>query len=320
MERVFVTGGSGFIGTNLMRRLHDGEIEAVNFDWRPPQDASMASVHVEGDILDAESLTRAIARFRPDTIIHLAARCDLRGTNLDDYQANTKGVGNLISAVKAASSVTRVLFASSRYVHGNATQPKRDNEYSPFTMYGASKVEGEKIVRASNLEVPWVIVRPTSIWGPWFDVPYRTFFDAVRSGVYVHPLGEVLYKSFGFVGNIVHQLFAMSSTRVEPINRRTFYVADYEPVEIRWMAEAIRTEFSAPAVREVPLAVMRSIARLGDMCKVIGWKNPPLTSFRLNNLRCQMVYDISATQEVVGPVPYTFEQGIEQTVSWMQRR
>jgi nucleoside-diphosphate-sugar epimerase len=319
MQRVFVTGGSGFIGTNLMGRLADLGIEAVNFDWNAPRDPTMARMHVAGDILDCEGLAAAMKRFQPDAVIHLAARCDLRGATLEDYRANTVGVENVIRAVRTTSSVSRVIFASSRYVHRNDVQPRRDDEYSPFTMYGASKAEGEKIVRASNLDVPWLIIRPTSIWGPWFDVPYRTFFDAVRKGVYVHPLGERLYKSFGFVGNVVHQICAMGMLPIEPFGKRTLYVADYEPVEVRWMAERIRSEFSAPAVRDVPLPVLRGVARLGDLCQKAGWKNPPLTSFRLTNLRCQMVYDMSATREVVGAVPYSMEEGIARTAAWMRR-
>ena len=61
-------------------------------------------------------------------------------------------------------------------------QPDSDTDYCPTTAYGASKALGEEAVRAAQLDVPWVIVRPTSIWGPWFDIPYRTFFDSIQHG------------------------------------------------------------------------------------------------------------------------------------------
>jgi hypothetical protein len=50
------------------------------------------------------------------------------------------------------------------------------------------------------------MVRPTSIWGPWFEIPYRTFFDATARGRYLHPRGRKVRKSFGYVGNTVYQL------------------------------------------------------------------------------------------------------------------
>jgi len=317
MKRVFVTGGSGFIGTNLMRHLAERGIEAVNFDWKIPREGPAYS-HIAGDIRDRTALAEAVQRFKPDVVIHLAARCDLRGKTIEDYSANTMGVHNMVDAIRATSSVERAIFTSSRYVHGNEVQPLRDDEYSPFTMYGASKVEGEKIVRSSHLDTPWLIVRPTSIWGPWFDVPYRSFFDAVRKGLYVHPKGERLYKSFGYVGNVVHQIAGFAAAPESAIRQRTFYLADYEPVEVRGMAEKIRSQFAAPAVRDVPLKLMQGVARIGDLCQLAGWKNPPLTSFRLKNLRTPMVYDISSTRDVVGELPATCEQGIERTVSWMR--
>jgi len=103
------------------------------------------------------------------------------------------------------------------------------------------------------------------------------------------------------------------------VHGRVFYVADYQPIEIRNMAESIREAFEAPAVRDVPTTILRTLARAGDGFKTLGWKNPPLTSFRLSNLRTQMVYDLSTTQAVAGPCPYTMEEGVRATVDWIKQ-
>jgi len=260
-----------------------------------------------------------LADFKPDVVVHLAARCDLAGRSLFDYSANTTGVHNVIDAVSEAPSVERVVFASSRYVHSNDRQPTRDDEYTPFTMYGVSKAEGEKIVRASKLEAAWLLLRPTSIWGPWFDIPYKGFFEAIRKGLYVHPRGEAIFKSYGYVGNVVHQIYQLSVAPASQIHAKTFYAADYKPLEVKSWAENIRTSFSAREIWEMPLAIMKSAAKVGDLAKKLGWYNPPLTSFRLGNLRTQMVYDISATENVVGPLPFSLQEGVERTVDWMRQ-
>jgi nucleoside-diphosphate-sugar epimerase len=318
MTRIFVTGGSGFIGTNLVQSLVDDGCEVLNFDCKAPLDPQHRAHHRTGEILDKQGLHSAVQSFQPDAVIHLAGRCDLDGSSLADYAANTTGVQNIISAIRGAGCVKRAIFTSSRYVHPTGVQPKKDAEYAPFTFYGASKAEGEKIVRASGLEIPWVLIRPTSIWGPWFGVPYRGFFDTVRKGLYVHPRGERLYKTYGYVGNVVHQIKQFLSAPAEFVHGRVFYVADYQPVEIRKMAETIREAFGAPVVREVPVTVLHTLARAGDGIRKLGWKNPPLTSFRLRNLRTQMVYDMSPTQAVAGPCPYTMGEGVRATVDWIK--
>jgi nucleoside-diphosphate-sugar epimerase len=318
VRRIFVTGGSGFIGTNLIQSLADGGLEVLNFDRKPPLNHCHKKYHQAGEILNSEALKLAIRSFQPDCVVHLAARCDLDGTSLAEYAANTMGVQNIISAMYDVESIKRVVFASSRYVHPTGTQPRRDDEYAPFTYYGASKAEGEKIVRSSHLKIPWVIIRPTSIWGPWFGIPYRRFFDALRQGLYVHPRGERLYKTYGYVGNVVHQIERFLAVPAELVHGRIFYVADYRPLEVMEMAEIIREAFGAPEVREVPLAVLRVLAAAGDVLQKLGWRNPPITSFRLGNLRTQMVYDMSATQGIAGPCPYTLEEGVRTTVRWIK--
>jgi nucleoside-diphosphate-sugar epimerase len=319
MTRIFVTGGSGFIGTNLVQCLLDSGCKVLNFDHKAPLNRNHAACHQGGEILDFEGLESALQSFQAELVVHLASRCDLDGSSLADYTANTTGVRNIISAIRRARSVKRAIFASSRYVHSTANRPRGDTEYAPFTFYGASKAEGEKIVRASGLEIPWVLIRPTSIWGPWFGIPYRGFFDVVRKGLYVHPRGEQLYKTYGYVGNVVHQIKQLLFVPAERVHGHVFYVADYQPIEIRRMAESIREAFGAPAVRDVPITLLRTLAKAGDGAKKLGWNNPPLTSFRLSNLRTQMVYDMSTTQAIAGPCPYTMQEGVRATVDWIKQ-
>ncbi len=112
-----------------------------------------------------------VADFSPDYVIHLAARTDLRGSTLESYRANTDGVENLIDALARCSGIKRLIFASSTMVCPIGYQPHDENDCAPPNYYGASKVRGEQLVRAAESLGEWVIVRPTSIWGPWFDVP-----------------------------------------------------------------------------------------------------------------------------------------------------
>lgn len=317
MSRILVTGGSGFIGTNLIESLKSDNLEICNFDIKPPINKEHLAFYCAGDIVNAGKFQDALREFQPDFVVHLAARTDLDGKTVEDYSANTVGIQNVIDTLRL-HTIKRVIFASSRYVHQTEVQPTSELDYSPFTPYGESKVIGEQIIRSSHLGVPWTLIRPTSIWGPWFGVPYKGFFSAVRNGLYLHPGREKLYKTYGYVGNVVHEIRALLDAPIDLINGKTLYVADYEPIEIRNFAEMIRLSFGARPVRNVPLPVMKSLAAVGDLMKLLGVKSPPLTSFRLNNLRSQMLYDMTATERVVGPLPYTHQRGVDATVQWMR--
>jgi len=317
MERLLVTGGSGFIGTNLIENcLRDGW-EVVSLDSVPPRCPDHRSLFQSVDILDAPTLAAALRNFKPDFVVNLAARTDLDGPTVKDYPANTVGVQNLIDAIRAVDSVKRVIFASTRYVHKTELFPRRDDEYSPFTRYGESKVETERIVRSSGLSIPWVLIRPTSIWGPWFRIPYRMFFDTVRRGIYLHPRGRRISKSYGYVGNVVYQIRQFLSVDAAKVDKRTFYVSDDKNMDVLEFAHLIEKAFGAPPVRQVPLSLLKTLAYSGDLLKKLGVSNPPLTSFRLSNLLTQMDYDMSRTVEVAGPSPFSLEQGVRATVDWI---
>jgi nucleoside-diphosphate-sugar epimerase len=317
--RILITGGSGFIGTNLVEALRS-EHELLNIDIADPRNPAQRAIWKNVDITRGRDLTAAVSEFQPDTVVHLAARTDLDGRSIEDYAANTVGVSNLIDAVSATGSVQRVLFASTRLVCKIGYQPRAENDYCPTTPYGKSKIEGERLVRAAKQLPPWVIFRPTSIWGPWFEIPYKGFFKSVLRGVYIHPSGRTVRKSFGFVGNSVHQLRRLLEVGPSCFDRKTMYLADYQPIEVRSWAENIRQTGGGPPIREVPEPILRVAAVAGDVLYKVGMKNPPLTSFRLDNLLTEMLYDTEPLHRIVGDLPYTEADGVRMTIDWLRSR
>jgi len=320
-RRVLVTGGSGFIGTNVVDAFLRDECVVLNVDIALPKTPTHAASWRQVDILDNASLRHAFVSFRPELVIHLAAKTVLdERTTLDHYAANIEGVQNVIDAVQAAGSVERTFFASSRLVCRLGYEPKSDTDYQPSTLYGQSKVRGEELVRAAPGRLgTWTILRPTGIWGPWFGVPYRNFFNSIRAGRYVHPARRDSRKSYGYVENTVYQLQQLAACPPSDVHGRTFVIADYPPVSVQAWAESIQETLGAHPIRTVPVPLLRGAAIAGDVIERLGLGHAPLTSFRLNNLVSNMVYDTSPLETLVGPLPHTLAQGVERTVAWLNQ-
>jgi len=313
-----VTGGSGFIGTNLVASLVAKGHALLSVDRKQPKCASHAPVFKQLDILDGAAVQTIVADFEPSHICHLAARTDLLGKSPKDYEANTTGTVNVMEAARKTKSVRRVLFASSRFVCRTDYIPKHDFDYCPHTPYGESKIAMEKaILSATDLPFSWCIVRPTSIWGPWFDEPYKTFFLSIQRDRYMHPGCLHIYKSFGYVGNTIFQMEKMLQADDGLVHKKLFYLADYEPIDVRAWANEIQQQMMSGKIRSVPVPFLMAIARVGDVLKLFGWSRFPLTSFRLNNLLCPMVYNLEPAKQIVGPLPFSMQAGVQQTVQWL---
>jgi nucleoside-diphosphate-sugar epimerase len=320
-QRVVVTGASGFIGTNVLEFYQRAGAEVINIDYRPPRNQAHHRYWLDIDIREFEPYNRAVRDFEPEIFLHLAARTDLdEKRELAGYAANIQGVENTLRSVEGLKSVKRLVITSSQLVCRPGYTPKNMEDYAPHTLYGESKVQTELITRAwRNAPCPWTLLRPTSIWGPWFDIPYKTFFLAVAQRKYVHQRGVNPLRSFGFVWNGVFEYVAMTLAPERDVDRQTFYLSNADAIKVREWADMIQEEMGVRHVREVPLSLLIGAAKLGDLAQTLGWKNPPLTSFRLKNLTGDNVADMEPVSRIVGPMPYSVDEGVQVTVDWMRR-
>ena len=181
MKKIIVTGGSGFIGTNLIEYYSNKGLQILNLDIAPPQNPKHKEYWHKLDLLDYNLLQKNILDFNPHYLINLAARTDLNGGSIDEYEINYQGVINLIDILKKCTSIERVIFASTMLVCKLGYQPKNDNDFKPNTIYGNSKVKCEEVIKNSkNVNFTILIIRPTSIWGPWFGDPYKRYFEMIN--------------------------------------------------------------------------------------------------------------------------------------------
>ncbi len=175
--RILVTGGAGFIGSNLVDALvAETRDEIVVMDDFSTGTRANLSRHdgrgrvvvVEGDIRD-EARVREVMR-GVDLVYHLAVQC-LRVSIGDQYlvhTVNATGTLNLLIAAREAD-VSRFVYCSSSEVYGTALRVPMDEEHplAPTTPYGASKLAGEAYARSFHLTygLPVVVARPFNTYG-----------------------------------------------------------------------------------------------------------------------------------------------------------
>ncbi len=316
MSKIIITGGSGFIGTNVVQLYVDKGDIVKSIDKFKPKNKKHLEVFSNIDIEDEKSLEKAILEFSPDYIIHLAARTDLDGKTVDDYSANTVGVANVLKAASKCPNLKKILITSSMLVCHTGYYPKNQFDYAPTTIYGESKVKTEEIVWANKPSCDWAILRPTSIWGPWFGVPYRNFFDMVKSKRYFHIGHMSCTKTYGFVGNAVYQIdqILMSDTRDE--NNKVFYLGDEPPIFIEEWANEIANELGFRVPR-LPMPLLRCAGWFGDFLKLFG-VHFPMTSFRLKNMTTDNIINLKNTMVVAPNPPFTRIEGVRRTLEWMK--
>lgn len=315
-NKIVVTGASGFIGTNLMEDLLRKGNEVLNIDFNSPKIKERMSHWRNVDIRDYAAFEKAVLDFQPDYIVHLAARTDLDGKTLEDYSANTTGVENLMRIVAKLPDLRKLIVTSSKFVTPNGYTIKDQFDYCPHTVYGQSKVETEKIVWAKKPECDWCIVRPTSIWGPFFGVPYRNFFDMVTRRMYFH-IGHIkCHKTYGYIGNTVYQIEQLLFHDTTDESCKVFYLGDEPAYEINEWADEIAAElgFKVPTM---PVWFVKMLAKFGDFVGLFGM-HFPMQSFRYGNMTNDGTNDMTSTYQIAPEMPYTRLEGVRITLEWLR--
>ena len=317
--KLLVTGGSGFIGTNLIEIFSKDAITILNYSVDAPLNPEQKAYWREGNILDAAATTAVFREFNPDWVLHLAARadCDENTTVEEGYPVNTTGTRNVLGAIKATPSVQRVIITSSQFVCGPGRLPKDNNDYFPETVYGQSKVVTERLTREASLPCCWTIIRPTNIWGPWHMRYRREFWRVVERGLYLHPGREPVIRSYGYVKNIVHQIRKIFEADADLVAGQTFYVGD-RPINLFDWTNGFSRALTGRDIRVVPRPLMRSLARVGDIPTRLTGKPFLINSSRFRSMTTDYDTPMERTFQLFGENPYEMKTGIEETVEWLR--
>jgi len=186
-KKILVTGGAGFIGFHLTKKLLDLGAEVTTYDNL--SNSKMENVKdnpeakfVKGDILDLKELC-GLPKY--DLIYHLAAQVVVpysMENPTEDFETNARGTLNVLE--KARKDKSRLVFASSAAVYGNPTMLPTPEEYGfhPFSCYGLSKVVGEEYSQIYTLQygTEITIVRFSNVYGSRCHGVINDFLDKLQ--------------------------------------------------------------------------------------------------------------------------------------------
>ncbi len=242
MKRVVITGATGFIGQQLLRRvLRDGvggESAHVVAIARHPETLPRVlrdAVEIHAlDLAEAPIGEIVVACGQGSLVLHLAANASVSSGEAG-YRNNVRSTGQLLEALHRCAP-TRVVYASSigavdRTPGDRCTTPLDETAVPhPLTRYGEGKLEGERLVAASGL--PFAIVRPTWVYGPGMraDSHLRVFLDMVRAGKLITRIGFPGHVSVVHVDDVCSAML-LAGTH-EAAQGQTYFATDGVPVSI----------------------------------------------------------------------------------------
>lgn len=319
MKTILITGGSGFIGTNLIDLLQlKGTYEIVNFDKAKPVNPAHNSLWEEGNMMDEERLAEVFNKYNPDTVIHLAARTDTLSNKLEDYEENHIGTQYVLNAIKKSAAVKQVIIASTQYVYKSDDKPfpTKDTEYIPHTIYGQSKVLTEEYTHNANLSCTWTIIRPTNIWGPWHMRYPNELWKIIDQGIYFHPVNHPVIRTYGYVKNIVHQIYQILIAAPETVNHKMFYVGDPSIDSFEWLNE-LSMQLTNKRIKRLPTFIFKSLAIGGDVLRAL--KVPfPIYSKRFKNMVEDYPAPTEITVELFGQAESDLKKNVAETITWLK--
>ncbi len=317
MAEVFVTGGSGFIGRALIRRLAaDGH--TVRALVRSPaafeQVANAGAFPVHGDLLDANSVRAAVQGC--ELVFHLAAQTDPAAGWAAHRRVTVDGTRSVLRACKEAgvprlvhASTEAVLMTGQRLVDVDETAPLRPDSKAA---YPATKAAAEQMVRDANgAALETVVVRPRFVWGAGDTSLLPVLVEAARSGRLRWISGGRHLTDVTHVDNAVEGLVLAA---LRGASGGVYFVTDDHLVTFRsFVSELLRTQGVEPPTRSIP----GWLARAGTATGEATWRwlrlsgRPPLDRMALWLMSLDCTLDITRARTDLGYRPVrTHESGL----------
>ena len=320
--RVLVTGGTGFTGKALVRRLIDAGHHVVALDYKEglktQEIRDWGAEVIIGSVTDPAAVAKSAQGV--EIVFHLAAA--FREMNVSDscYEdVNVQGTANVLEA-SLKQGVKRFIYCSTQGVHGNVDHPPGDENspIAPADYYQRTKYEGEVVCRKYQEKgMPIVIIRPTAIFGPGDHERYTMIFKRVGSGTFpMFGSGKTFYHPV-YIDNLTDAfLLVMQDGKGDG---QAYIIADEEYVElndlVRRVAKAMGVNVRVPHYPLWPLIAAGHVCE--KICAPFGL-TPPIFPRRVDWFRQNRAFKIVKAKKELGYQPKVdLDTGLRRMYEWL---
>lgn len=314
MQNVNVIGGSGFIGTRLVRRLRDGGATDSKIIDKAASKAFPELVSL-GDVRSLEQLRAAITD--KSVIVNLAAehRDDVRPLSL--YEDVNVGGAKNICTVAREKRIRTIVFTSTVAVYGFAPiGTDESGKIAPFNDYGRTKFEAEKVFEAWHAEAPaartLVIIRPTVVFGEQNRGNVYNLLRQIATGKFLMIGNGENRKSMAYVENLA--AFIEYSMNFNP-GVHIFNFIDKPDFTMNVLVANVNRLLGRSRIVDfrLPFVFGLLIGKGFDLVSAITGKKFAITSIRIKKFCANSVYNTAVDDTgFLSPVP--LEQALAKTV------
>ncbi len=313
---IAITGGAGFIGSVLTRRLVDAGEDVRILDIQASK--AFPDLRRDSDVTDEAAMIRDLEGV--DVIYHLAAehRDDVQPIQ-KYYDVNVGGAQNVVAAAEA-HNINTIIFTSTVAVYGlDAGDPKtgsvETDPANPFNDYGQSKLDSEKVFEAWAAKDPrrkLVTLRLVATFGPDNRGNIYTLMDQIARGKFVMVGSGRNHKSIAYVENVAAFLQHCMSL---PPGLHTYNYADKPDLNMREMVADIRSALGLPGMGpHVPYAIGLAGGMTFDVAAKLTGRTFPISKIRVQKFCANTIVNADKVQETGFQAPYSLSEGLKTMI------